>query len=1042
MAAVNSATGALQSWDPSADSYVLALKINSTNVVFGGQFNNTKFQARQNAARIDISAATVNAWNPQPDNQVFSLEKSGTKIFLGGDFSTVQSTPRQGLCAIDSATGNLLSFDARINGYVYSAKIVNNTIFTQGAFTTAANGDSVRNYAGAFNTTTGAATSWDPNLNTYGNNFTCFGYDNTNLIMGGAFTILNAKNRGYFAAMNITTGKISNLVMDCNSYVNGITTYGNKIYVSGSFTTVNSIARNYAFAFDEPSSTLLTFNPDSKLTSGEIDHVLQIGSKVYLGGAFTDSVSPNLVSVDTLGNTIAGWLPKANGKVYHLAGDTAQLLPVGEFTYFDYRSHPNLLALDASTGKVNDNFIAFTNSTVNGLSVLGNNIYAGGSFSTANDSARSNLAAFNKTTGTLQSWSPVASSTVNKVKNDGTTIYAVGSFTQIGVTARGCGASFSTSGTLVTWNPQADNYINDLWINGTNIYLGGAFTHLKTSARQFAGAISTANTVLSFDPSPNSYVYAITGNANHFYLGGNYNQISAQNRSGLASYNLSNNSLRTWNPSPSGTNYIYSLELAGNKLYTGGQFYDTIGGSNRYDIVAALDTSTGLATAFHPRNYVNVAGEYAYAVLPTCTDVFVGGYLINQNGSNYLAGYDNSITINRTVTQPTCTYSTNGAITLSLTNGYTPYAAYAWSNGATTSNITSLAVGTYTVTVTDAKGCTGTKSTSVVNQNPDPVATITASGPLTFCSGSSVNLTASANTSYSWNTSATTQAISVTTGGLYTVTVTGAGGCTKTSAPTTVTVSPSPAATIAITGPTTFCSGLKPLTLTANSGTGYTYKWKKATAFITGATAITYKPSASGTYTVQVTNPGGCSALSSGVVVTVNPAPIATITAQGATTFCAGDSVVLQANSGTGYTYLWKKGTATIAGATSQNYTARTAATYKVQVTNPNGCSKLSAGKIVTVNCRVTEDENESESIVIYPNPAGEMVTLQFTSSANQDYAATVCDIAGRELTHQTIEAFTGLNKKDFDLTMLASGIYMLKLKSANSEQVIRLVKE
>ena len=69
-------------------------------------------------------------------------------------------------------------------------------------------------------------------------------------------------------------------------------------------------------------------------------------------------------------------------------------------------------------------------------------------------------------------------------------------------------------------------------------------------------------------------------------------------------------------------------------------------------------------------------------------------------------------------------------------------------------------------------------------------ATITASGPTTFCEGQSVTLTASTGASWLWSNGATTQAIVVTASGEYIVTVTDANGCDATAPPVTVTVNP------------------------------------------------------------------------------------------------------------------------------------------------------------------------------------------------------------------------------------------------------------
>jgi hypothetical protein len=100
--------------------------------------------------------------------------------------------------------------------------------------------------------------------------------------------------------------------------------------------------------------------------------------------------------------------------------------------------------------------------------------------------------------------------------------------------------------------------------------------------------------------------------------------------------------------------------------------------------------------------------------------------------------------------------------------------------------------GTYRVTVTDTQnGCTASSSTNVTQDTDIPTAN--AGGNKTICNGTSTTLTATGNGTYRWSTNATTASITVnpviTT--TYTVTVTGANGCTN-SAQAIVTVTPLP----------------------------------------------------------------------------------------------------------------------------------------------------------------------------------------------------------------------------------------------------------
>lgn len=260
--------------------------------------------------------------------------------------------------------------------------------------------------------------------------------------------------------------------------------------------------------------------------------------------------------------------------------------------------------------------------------------------------------------------------------------------------------------------------------------------------------------------------------------------------------------------------------------------------------------------------------------------------------------------------------------------------AYSWSPGGQTSQIITVnSSGSYSVMVTDANGCSGTSPAEVVTVDTIPVPTITAGGPTTFCAGGSVTLTASAGNSYLWSTGATTQSISATSAGSYTVAVTDGNGCTGTSAATTVTVNANPTPNISANGPTTFCDG-DSVTLSASSAVSY--------AWSNGVTGQSFVTDTSGTYTVTVTDANGCIGTSPTTTVTVNPNPVATITPGGPTTFCQGGSVTLTSSSSTGN--VWST------GVVSQSINVTQSGNYTVEVTNGFGCSTTSSPTTVTVN--------------------------------------------------------------------------------------------
>ncbi|WP_281166478.1 glycosyl hydrolase, partial [Cytophaga aurantiaca] len=158
-------------------------------------------------------------------------------------------------------------------------------------------------------------------------------------------------------------------------------------------------------------------------------------------------------------------------------------------------------------------------------------------------------------------------------------------------------------------------------------------------------------------------------------------------------------------------------------------------------------------------------------------------------------------------------------------------------------------------------------------------------------------------------------------------------------------------AQITATGPTSFCTGGSVL-LKANVAKGYTYKWYYNGNVITSATSSMYTAAAAGSYTVAVTATGSCTTTSAPIVVTMG-GPTATITAATATTFCQGGSVVLNASTGSGYTYQWNVGGNPISGATTASYTATATGLYSVKV-SLSTCNATSVGTQVTVNALPT----------------------------------------------------------------------------------------
>lgn len=263
------------------------------------------------------------------------------------------------------------------------------------------------------------------------------------------------------------------------------------------------------------------------------------------------------------------------------------------------------------------------------------------------------------------------------------------------------------------------------------------------------------------------------------------------------------------------------------------------------------------------------------------------------------------------------------------------YAAYLWSTGASTQTITVRASGDYSAWVSDTNDCGGTTPTVTVTVHPLPRPSITASGPTTFCEGGSVVLDAGPGyAGYLWSDGSTTRTIVARAPGVFFVDV-DSNGCFGRTEAVAVTVNPKPSPSITPMGSTIFCEGDSVL---LDAGAGYQrYEWS------TGEGTRTITVRQGGSYAVRVTNSFGCDSLSAPVVVTVNPLPTAVITPTGSSTFCEGDSVLLDAGAGFAR-YAWSTGD------TARVILVRAAGSYTVTVWNAFGCSATSAAQAVLVN--------------------------------------------------------------------------------------------
>jgi gliding motility-associated-like protein len=295
------------------------------------------------------------------------------------------------------------------------------------------------------------------------------------------------------------------------------------------------------------------------------------------------------------------------------------------------------------------------------------------------------------------------------------------------------------------------------------------------------------------------------------------------------------------------------------------------------------------------------------------------------------------------ITQILCNGGNNGSVSINATGGNPPY-TYNWSNGSNQTILTNLSAGTYAATITDNSGCT--VSTSVtINQPLVLTATINPTNVLCFNqnNGSAIASASGGTTPYNylWSNGNNTNTIINLTPGTYSVTATDNNGCTASASvnitqPVLLTTTMLPPVNV-----TCFNGNNGSATVTPAGGTvPYTYNWSNGTHNGT-ANGLT-----NGTYTVTVTDQNGCSATNS--VVINQPPQLTTVMGPTTNLTCNGSangSTTVTANGGTpGYSYTWSN------GSHNTTITNLTAGTYKVTVTDNNGCTATNSVTITQPN--------------------------------------------------------------------------------------------
>ncbi len=349
-----------------------------------------------------------------------------------------------------------------------------------------------------------------------------------------------------------------------------------------------------------------------------------------------------------------------------------------------------------------------------------------------------------------------------------------------------------------------------------------------------------------------------------------------------------------------------------------------------------------------------------------------------------------------------CNGGNNGDASANPSGGTSPY-TYSWSNGTSTVSVTNptgsvLSAGTYTVTVTDNLGNSGTESVTITQPTVVGISLSSVTNVSCNVEGTATAHAATGGVSpytYSWTSGGGTNLTATgLSGGTYTITVTDNHGCAATASATITQSSSTIAISISSVTDVSCYGGTG--TATASAATGgtspYTYSWSSG-----GGTSLVRTGLSAGTYTITATDNHGCSTTASATITQPANALGTSIYYVG-NVYCFGGPGYITANSATGgtspYTYSWSG-----SGGTNLTTLSLTAGTYTITVKDNNGCSTTVSATITqpatSLGTTITSVENVScyggtGSVTVNSTGGTSPYTYIWSSTSTTETAPTI----------------------------------------------------
>ncbi len=683
---------------------VFALAVLGTSVYAGGGFTQAGGQTANRVARFDtatgqwssLGTGAANGLNFSPQ----ALTISGTDVYVGGSFNMAGGQPANNVARFDTVLGQWFPLGSGasngVNQAVLALTVVGDDVWVGGQFSQA--GGQAASAVARFNKATGTWSSLGSGAaNGVGaGGVRAIAVTGADVYVGGFFLFAGGQAANRIARFSTTLGQWFTLGSGiATGSVYDLEVTGGDLYVGGGFAQAGGQSVNNAARYDLLGGNWFPVGNGATNGANSVVFAFAVSANdIYAGGQFVQAGGLGANYIARHNRVTGSWSQLGSGTSNGLSGNLVNVASIvvqgadvfagGSFTQAGGQLVNKIARFNVPGGEwfaLGSAGMDGVDGVVNGMAVVGNELYVAGEFGMAGGQPANNVARYHLATG---QWSTLGAGATNGVDGivyalaaSATDVFVTGEFTNAGGGAANFVARWNAaSGTWSSLGSGTANGLNDfgyaIAASGGDVFVGGGFflaggqpvnriARFNVAGGQWSALGSGANNGVNGD------VFVLAASGGNVYAGGGFFLAGGQPANGLARYNVSG---AQWSAlgigGLNGTDgSVGAITVSGNDVYVGGAF--TQAGAIAANRVARFNTGSG---QWFPLggNLANGVNTSVGALALAGTDLYLGG-LFNRAGGKIslrFARYDarRDVTSSAT-TSPVGAATVNTSVTLS-----------------------------------------------------------------------------------------------------------------------------------------------------------------------------------------------------------------------------------------------------------------------------------------------------------------------------------------------------------------------------------------